>query len=80
MKVIRELPINKKGFADNDRWVTIGNVLNRDKTYVTVYNKQTGESTTYIDAERSYYNPHYIDDDDLYIQRKDDTIDILRLR
>ena len=81
MKIIREFPINQKGFAENDRWVAIGNVLNRDKTtYVTVYDKQTGESTTYIDADRTYYGPAYIDGDDLYIQRTDDTIDILRLR
>ena len=80
VKIIRELPINQKGFAENDRWVAIGNVLNRDKTYITVYDKQTGESTTYIDADRTYYGPAYIDGDDLYIQRNDDTIDILRLR
>ena len=76
---IRNLPVNRKGFAENDRWLVIGNVLNREKTYITVYDKQTEKSTTYIDSDKSYYHPAYIDGDDLYLTSQDDSIDILRL-
>ncbi|MDE6290079.1 MAG: 6-bladed beta-propeller [Muribaculaceae bacterium] len=76
---IRNIPMDLKGFSENDRWLVIGNILNRGKTYLTVYDKQTGKSTTYIDSDRSYYNPGYIDGDDLYLIRQDDSIDILHL-
>lgn len=76
---IRDIPVKLKGFAENDRWLVIGNDLNHDNTYITVYDKQTGKSATYIDSDKSYYNPAYIDGDELYLTRQDDTLDILRL-
>ncbi|MDE6560354.1 MAG: 6-bladed beta-propeller [Muribaculaceae bacterium] len=76
---IRNIPVKLKGFAENDRWLVIGNILNREKTYITVYDKQTGKSTTYIDSDKSYYHPAYIDGNDLYLTRQDDSLDILRL-
>ena len=76
---IRNIPVKLKGFAENDRWLVIGNILNREKTYITVYDKQTGKSTTYIDSDKSYYHPAYIDGNDLYLTRHDDSIDILCL-
>lgn len=76
---IRNIPVKLKGFTENDRWFVIGNILNREKTYITVYDKQTGYSTTYIDSDKSYYHPAYIDGDDLYLTRQDDSLDILRL-
>ena len=76
---IRNIPVKLKGFAENDRWLVIGNILNREKTYITVYDKQTEKSTTYIDSDKSYYHPAYVDGDDLYLTRQDDSLDILRL-
>lgn len=76
---IKDIPVNLKGFVENDRWLVIGNVFNRDRTYITVYDKQNGKSTTYIDSDKSYFNPAYINGDDLYLTRQDDTLDILRL-
>lgn len=76
---ISNIPVKLKGFAENDRWLVIGNIVNREKTYITVYDKQTGKSAIYIDSNKSYYHPAYIDGDDLYLTRQDDSLDILRL-
>lgn len=76
---IKDIPVNMKGFTENDRWLVIGNVFNRDNTYITIYDKQTGKSNTYIDSDKSYYNPAYIDGNDLYLTRQDDSLDILYL-
>lgn len=76
---IKDIPIKLKGFTENDRWLVIGSVFNRDNTYITIYDKQTGKSNTYIDSDKSYYNPAYIDGNDLYLTRQDDSLDILHL-
>lgn len=75
---MRSFPINSKGFSENEKWLVIGYVYDQ-KLYIVVFNKSTKESKTYVDTENKYYNPLYVDESDLYMQRKDDTLDILEL-
>lgn len=75
---MREFPIRSKGFTENDRWLVIGYSY-EESLYIVTFDKLNNKSQTYIDDDGLYYNPMYVDDDELYLQRKDDTIEVVQL-
>ena len=74
----RNFPIHIKGFAENDQWLVVGANFNK-KLYITVYDKLAHTSRTYVDSQQEYFNPLYVVDSDLYMNRSDDCIEILKL-
>lgn len=74
----RNFPIHIKGFAENDQWLVVGANFNK-KLYITVYDKLAHTSRTYVDSQQEYFNPLYVKDSDLYMNRSDDGIEILKL-
>lgn len=74
----RDFPIHIKGFAENDRWLVVGANFNK-KLYIAVYDKFAHASRTYVDSKQEYFNPLYVEDSDLYMNRSDDGIEILKL-
>lgn len=75
---IRKFPIHIKGFAENDRWLIVG--ANYDMSlYIAVYDKKAHTSRTYVDSQQEYFNPLYVEESNLYMNRSDDGIEILKL-
>ncbi len=75
---IRNFPVLKITVKENNNWLVIG-FMNRDDSYVHVFNKTSGIGRTFIDKDNIYYSPEYVESNNLYIQRKDDRMDILDL-
>lgn len=75
---IRNFPVLKITVKENNNWLVIG-FMNGDDSYVHVFNKTSGIGRTFIDKDKIYYSPEYVESNNLYIQRKDDRMDILDL-
>lgn len=75
---IREFPVTGITVKENENWLVIG-FENGEDRYINVYDKIHGHGRTLGDEEKIYYNPKYIVDDNLYMLRRDDKMDVLDL-
>ena len=71
-------PIHIKGVAESDRWLVVGANFNK-KLYITVYDKIDHTSRSFVDSQQEYYNPLYVEESNLYMNRSDDSIEILKI-
>lgn len=74
----KDFPIRSNGFCENEQWLVLGFSFVK-KLYIIVYDKLNLDSRIFIDNEDTYFGPKYIDGSNLYMHRKDDSIDIIKI-
>lgn len=74
----RKFPISNLIVQECDKWFVVGFGF-EDNRYICIYDRTYRCSKLFVDDSDTYYGPKYVTNDELYLLRKDDRLEILEL-
>ncbi|MDE7237324.1 MAG: 6-bladed beta-propeller [Paramuribaculum sp.] len=74
----RDFPVFGLAATESDKWLAV-TFRHNGLMYVYLYDKTSNRGSIYVDKDKSYSYPKYINGSRIYMPRQDDTIEILDL-